>query len=168
MADTIWKTITGYEGLYEVSNEGEIARVDKGFRLLKLRIDRKGYMRVNLSKNGELKTIRVHTLVAREFIPNPYGLTEINHIDEDKTNNAVCNLEWCTRQYNVVHGTRTERQRQKVSKPVIGYSPSRTVRFNSGSEAAFAMGLRSPSSLFACCRGERKTAGGMKWRYADD
>lgn len=168
MTNDIWKPIAGYEGLYAVSSNGKIARTDNGFQLLKERIDNKGYSRVNLSKNGVLHTVRVHRLVAEHFIINPHGLSEINHIDEDKSNNSVTNLEWCSRKYNINYGTRTKKQSEKISKPVVGYSANQSLSFESGSEAAIQLGLHSPSGIFACCKGRRKTAGGLMWRYADE
>ena len=168
MTNEQWMPIVGYEGLYEISSKGKVARIDNGFRLLKQHLDRKGYPKVTLSKSGILHTARVHRLVAEHFIPNSCGFTEVNHRDEDKTNNSLSNLEWCTREYNVNFGTRTERQIAGVSKPVIGHSPAKTLSFKSGSEAAKVLGMSSPSGIFACCKGQRKTAGGFRWRYVNE
>lgn len=164
-----WEPVSGYEGLYEVSDIGQVARVSNGKReLLKQRIDRKGYSRVNLSKEGSLRTYRVHRLVAERFIANPCNYSEVNHIDENKLNNKVANLEWCSRSYNVNHGTRIERQKTKVSKPVIGVCGEVTLFFKSTVEAAKALGLKSHSSIGECCRGTRKRAKNFVWRYADE
>lgn len=100
-----WKNVIGYEGLYEVSNLGRVRRVNKG--LLKLQ-NNQGYNQVYLYKCGIRKGIRVHRLVAQAFIPNPDNLPEVNHKNEDKMNNSVDNLEWCTAKYNVNYGHRTE------------------------------------------------------------
>lgn len=116
----IWKDVKGYEGLYQVSNMGRVrsvARVvtwknqqTKSYksRMMKIR-EKNGYRVVSLYKNHKSKDNRVHRLVADAFIENPNNLPFINHIDEDKSNNKVDNLEWCTRQYNNNYGRRNEK-----------------------------------------------------------
>ena len=112
-----WRPIEGYEGLYEVSNTGLIRSLDrfvgnrnriKG-KILSINIKKGGYCSVVLSKYGKMKGYQVHRLVAQAFIPNPDNLPQVNHIDEDKSNNCVDNLEWCTAKYNINYGTRQER-----------------------------------------------------------
>ena len=119
----IWKDVVGYEGLYKVSNKGNVhsvARKDSmgrkwgGVTLRPSHNNTGGYLSVDLYKNGTRKKKRVHRLVAEVFIPNPNNYSEINHKDENKTNNHVENLEWCTSKYNINHGTRTERTSKKV------------------------------------------------------
>ena len=102
-----WKNIIGYEGLYEVSDKGNVRNVRRN-TLLKLQKNQ-GYIRVALSKNGIKTWLRVHRLVAQAFLPNPDNLPEINHKNEDKTNNRVDNLEWCDRKYNNNYGDRLEK-----------------------------------------------------------
>lgn len=108
----IWKDILGYEGLYQVSNLGNVRslnyRRSGKTKLLKQGTDN-GYKRVELSKNGKKKKYWVHRLVAISFISNPNNYKEVNHKDEDKSNNNVNNLEWCTREYNNNYGTRNKR-----------------------------------------------------------
>lgn len=118
-----WKSVPGYEGLYEVSSYGMVRSLDryvrcksKSYRLQKGSIlspakDKNGYLKVVLNCNGKCKTINVHRLVAEAFIPNPNNLREVNHLDEDKTNNIVENLEWCDRKYNLNYGTARIRSR---------------------------------------------------------
>ena len=126
----IWKDVPGYEGIYQVSNLGRIKRLPLGkqwpYRRTHNNIRKQhiknGYCQVNLSKNNEVKWYGVHRLVAMAFIPNPYNYPQVNHKDEDKTNNFVfvntdgtidydkSNLEWCTQSYNNLWGTATERQ----------------------------------------------------------
>lgn len=101
-----WRQIPGYEGLYEVSSYGRV-RNSKTYRILK-HWTTFGYLMVGLSGR---KKFYVHRLVAETFIPNIEKLPQVNHKDEDKTNNRVDNLEWCTAKYNINYGSRTERQK---------------------------------------------------------
>ena len=121
MIEEIWRPIAGYEGFYEVSNMGFVRSLDrsvpnglgyKRFRkgqIIKMWPNSKGYMRCQLSYNNDKKFYLVHRLVAEAFIPKVNGLPEINHKDEDKTNNSVDNLEWCDRKYNNNYGNRLKK-----------------------------------------------------------
>ena len=118
----IWKPIAGFEGLYEASNTGKIRSLDRtletpskyGFyyRTYKGKIlaqcfdGKKNYLHVNLCKNGKSSIKLVHRIIAETFIPNPKNLPEINHKDEDKTNNLITNLEWCNHKYNNNYGSK--------------------------------------------------------------
>ena len=115
--EIIWKDISGYEGLYKVSNTGEIYSMREN-KNLSLSTDRYGYPQIILYKNGESKTYKVHRLVALAFIPNPDPIKNpiINHKDENKANNNVENLEWCNYQYNNTYGTILERRKETVIK----------------------------------------------------
>ena len=90
---THWRPISGYEGFYEVSDNGEVRNSRTG-RILKQKVERNGYVRVHLSKDGTARSLLLHRVVANTFIPNPNGLLTVNHLDEDKTNNRLSNLEW--------------------------------------------------------------------------
>lgn len=134
----IWKDIDGYNGLYQISNLGRVkslGRRGKGCsledRVLKHNINKDGYHLVNLKDvNHVAKWYSVHRLVALHFIPNPNNLPIINHKDEDKSNNYMDNLEWCTIQYNNSYGTVVERQSNNkkgqsnewLNKPILQYS----------------------------------------------
>lgn len=127
MTEEIWRPVVGYEGLYEVSNTGLIRSLDrfvgnrnriKG-KILSIRIEKNGYCSVALSKYGKIKRYKIHRLVAQAFIPNPEGLPEVNHLDEDKTNNSVDNLEWCDRKYNMNFGSRLNKS--LLTKSEKGY-----------------------------------------------
>ena len=102
-----WKNIIGYEGLYEVSNKGNVRNVRRN-TLLRLSKNQ-GYIQVYLYKNGIRTGLKVHRLVAQAFIPNPDNLPCVNHKDETRNNNDVRNLEWCTQKYNCNYGTARQR-----------------------------------------------------------
>lgn len=124
MTDEIWKSVKGYEGIYEVSNMGRIMSLNwRGSKYPKLMtpiIDRKGYYNIVLSKNGKTQRCLFHRIVAEAFIEDIEGCYEINHKDEDKGNNKVSNLEWCTRKYNMNYGTIKPRmaRRRKENKTI--------------------------------------------------
>ena len=175
----IWKDIEGYEGWYEVSSYGRVRSVDRvvtyfnGIRhLLKGRImnlpkDKDGYLLCNLSKNGKATMYRVHRLVAQTFIPNPDGLSIINHKDENPSNNHVSNLEWCTQTYNVNYGTGRQRSVEKHSKPVLQLdlvTEQVIGEFPSISEASRQLKVNL-TNISRCCRGKYKSTGGFKWKY---
>ena len=123
-----WRPIVGYEGLYEVSNTGQVKSFDRYVKYSNGRIhlhkgkvlspikDRDGYLQVNLCYSGRINSIKVHRLVAQAFIPNPDNLPQVNHKDENKTNNCVENLEWCDSKYNNNYGTRKDKVRETAIK----------------------------------------------------
>ena len=110
-----WKNVIGYEGLYEVSNMGNVRNVRRN-KLLRLPKTNNRYIRISLCKNGIKTGLTVHRLVAEAFLPNPDNLPEVNHKDEDKTNNRVENLEWCNHKYNMNYGTRNIRAKETAIK----------------------------------------------------
>ena len=191
--EEIWKDIEGYEGTYQVSNLGRVRSLDrlvpavcalkKGKQVVnylrrgKILTDHwagsKGseYKYVGLSKNDKPKNFSVHRLVARAFVQNPNNLPEVNHIDEDKSNNRADNLEWVTRIENEHHGTKTERAaRTRYRRPVEALNEKGEVvaRYDRIADAAKALGLNI-STIWQVCNKIRtcKTAGGYRWRYAD-
>lgn len=115
----IWEDIKGYEGYYMVSSYGRVKSIGgrRGSsnkpKILKQGTDTSGYKMVIFRVNKHSKTFKVHRLVAETFIPNPNNLPEVNHKDEDKTNNCVDNLEYCDRLYNIRYGTGIERSAEK-------------------------------------------------------
>lgn len=114
----IWKDIEGYEGLYQVSNMGNVKSLNYKRsgkeRLLKPRKNKLGYMFVGLYKDNKPKNFRVHRLVAMTFLENPNNLSCVNHKDENPSNNHVDNLEFCTHEYNMNYGTIKERKSKKM------------------------------------------------------
>lgn len=104
--NTIWVPVSGYEGLYEVSNQGQVRSLRQGRALGPCYTGKYYCVGLTLEK-GQRRTIKIHRLVANAFIPKIAGKTHINHIDGDKENNAASNLEWCSNQDNVDHALRT-------------------------------------------------------------
>lgn len=122
-----WKAIKGYEGYYEVSNLGRVRSLGNGLTHNKSMTylrggNQDGYLIVILWKNGHGTNKRVHRLVAEAFIPNPDNLPQINHKNEDKADNRVENLEWCSAKYNCNYGTRNARAGKGISRPLYAYS----------------------------------------------
>lgn len=106
----IWKPINGYEFLYKISNLGNVLSLRTN-KLLKQNMNTSGYFAVQLCKDGKRKSYLVHRLVAEHFINNPKRCPEVNHKDEDKSNNVVDNLEWCTRKYNMNYNQLPKKQK---------------------------------------------------------
>lgn len=112
----MWKPVVGYEGLYLVNEVGQVKSTPRNgnghkSKILKSRLTKQGYVHVCLSNKDHGKNVLVHRIVAETFIPNPYNLPCINHKDENKENNRVDNLEWCSYEYNINYGTCLERQK---------------------------------------------------------
>lgn len=172
-----WRNIPGYEGLYQVSNYGNVKSLDristdgknlKGI-ILQFGKTKSGYSQVCLCKNGQTKWMLVHRIVATMFISNPHNLPEINHIDENKGNNHVQNLEWCTRDYNNrysdVYKKGLAASIGSTSKSIAQLKDGVILRvFSSIREAERVTGIQH-ESISACCRRKRKTAGGYEWAF---
>ena len=156
------KDIVGYEGEYAITRDGKVWS-HKRKKFLKPGSVR-GYHRVNLCKDGKRKCYYIHRLVAEAFIPNPNNLSQVNHKDEDKSNNCVENLEWCDAKYNNNYGTRIERAAKKQSIPIYCVELNRT--FKSQTEAAKELGLYN-SNISSGIKGKIKTTGGYHFRYAE-
>lgn len=165
MADAIWKDIPNYEGLYKISNLGQIYSV-KRKRILKPLNSHHGYKRIRLYTDSQhWTTFAIHRLVAQLFVPNPSNFSEVNHKDENHSNNCSDNLEWCDRKYNVNYGNRTK----KTYIPVIMMDKNNNIIkiFDSQIEAMKETGIKQ-GNISNYCRGFSKTAGGYKWRYKND
>ena len=163
--EEIWKDKKDYEGHYQVSNFGRVKSIKFGKEIILKQHIRGGYYSVNLSKNGILKIFKVHRLVAEVFLPNPNNYKEVNHKDEDKSNNVVSNLEWCDRKYNVNYGSRNKRAAEKLSKIVLQYDLNGNfIKEWKSIRECYRNGFCS-QHVAACCRGELKTYKGFIWRY---
>lgn len=174
----VWKTIEGFEGLYEVSNTSKIRSVDhfvkcnSGKRLIKGKelkpCDRgNGYMFVTLGKDGKQYNMSLHRAVAQAFIPNPENLPEINHKDENPANNLLDNLEWCDRTYNNNYGTRTLRASISKNKKVCQIKNNIIVKIWDSFTSINKENGWSIGNISSCCNGKRKRAYGYEWRYTD-
>lgn len=163
----VWKDVVGYEGFYKVSNKGNVKSVERldtigrrcGGLILKPRHHKHGYFHVALYKNGKKKNKLIHRIVAEAFISNPKSFLEVNHLDENKKNNEITNLEWCDTKHNVNYGTRNTRVSQKLSKKVraVNVETGEVVTFSSTMEAR-NKGYSSSVSL--ACRGVFKSSKG--------
>lgn len=172
----IWAPVKGYEGLYEVSSFGRVRSLGNGnsnnskVRILNPSKNSDGYLGVVLYKNGKSKSCKVHRLVAEAFLPNWFDEHEVNHRDEQKTNNNIYNLEWCDHKYNSNYGTRiiriTEKNTNgKCSKTILQLTKNgELVREWTSINEANRNGF-DQSNICNCCQGKRKTHKGYIWRY---
>ena len=182
-----WKPANGYEGLYEVSDAGQVRSVDRYIKtdirhvesrlikgkVLKQSIKRNGYKTVDLCKNGKVTTTLVHRLVAETFIPNPDGLRFVNHKDSNRTNNAVSNLEWVTSSENRMHGIAYGNV-TFPAKPIMCIENGMT--FDRPQHAAEWIKANHPDringsvrvaaqNIRGACKGLKHTAYGFTWQY---
>lgn len=160
----LWLDVPGYDGRYQVSNKGAVRNAKR--RPLKAHESEKGYMRVWLSTRGSLKCYPVHRLVAAAFIPNPSKLPEVNHINGNKADNRVENLEWCTTSHNRRHSAyELQNESGKPKRPVICLTDNTT--YPSVAEAA-RQTKSSKQNITLCCQGKRKHTKGLAWAYAEE
>ena len=160
--EEIWKEIEGFEGLYEVSTKGRV-RNKKTNRILGGGYDNIGYRFVLLCKaNSKPKQIKVHRLVALAFIPNPNKLPQVNHIDEDKLNNDVKNLEWVTASQNQRHSAHQRsckvKQLDKCGNLIKVWDSIMQIERETGYNQSY---------IIQCCKGKYKHAYGFRWEYVD-
>ena len=177
--EEIWKEVPGYEGLYEVSNLGRVRSLCYNHtgqtKVLKPHKNSKGYLLAHLCKEGKKKFFIVHRLVAQAFLPNPDNLPEVNHRNEDKTDNRVDNIEFCTAKYNMNFGTRNKRAAKArlnhpaLSKPVLQYDKSGIFvkEWPSTMEVERQIGW-DQGHISDCCLGKRQSAYRYIWRFVDD
>ena len=201
MKGEIWKDIEGYEGYYQISNMGRVKSLERTVwnsglnggcyvtipeKIMKGVADGHDYLQVKLYKDGKDKKCRINRLVASAFLENPQNLPEVNHKNEDKTDNRVENLEWCSSSYNINYGARNKKVAEKLkgrklseehkkkigkknSKPVFSVNKESglIMWWQSANEAEKCTGINK-NSICACLKGRQKSAGGHYWFYADD
>lgn len=162
----MWKIVVDHAN-YSISDCGEV-RNNRTNRMLIPVLTKNGYLRVGL--DGKL--CRIHRLVAEAFIDNPNGYTQVNHIDGNKCNNHVNNLEWCTPSQNIIHALKTGLMVNNTSnllppKPIEQLSLDGDVinKFDSIKDVERKLGFNN-SNISKACRGKQHTAYGYKWRYA--
>lgn len=168
--EEVWKDIPNYEGHYQASNLGRIKSLKRKGRILKQGISHNGYLSVVLSKNGKVKTYRVHRLICNTFIDNHFNKPEINHIDGNKKNNKISNLEWCTCSENMIHAYSTGIFKASGPKKNINqFNINGTFirKWNSQSEAAKQLNIHQ-SAISNCCNQKVKTVGGYVWKFAQE
>lgn len=173
----IWRAIKGTKGFIEVSNRGRVRSLLTGTpRILKTQTDSNGYHRIRVTIEREKMTYKVHREVAKAFIDNPNKLPQVNHIDGNKQNNDVSNLEWVTNKENAHHAIvnglwdnvfeSTKKENERRKKPVMGYysddSQSFSKWFESVSEAERYVGSRH---ITAVLKGKRSHTKGWTFRY---
>lgn len=191
-----WKDIHGWEGLYQISDKGNVRSLDRTMerkngrvlvccgKLLKPQPNSKGYLRVQLKSPGKTSVLFVHRLVAEHFVenPKPEEYEIVNHIDNNFQNNYWFNLEWTTPLGNIQHAKKQGRldrtkewlsnQRkalEKYDKPVIGYDPLTGIRWRYfGSIQEADRNGYTASSVCKCCKGKRRLHKGLAWMYAQE
>ena len=168
----IWKDIKGYEGLYQVSKYGKVRSIKKSnYHIIKENRHKQGYPFVILS-NSKYKYHLVHRLVAEAFIPNPDNKPQVNHINGDKYDNRVENLEWVTMSENMLHSVHKLHPGlfDNRKKPITQLSKMGDFikDWPSAADAARALRIKR-TNIVHCCKKRKcfKTAGGYKWQYKE-
>lgn len=165
-----WRDVKGYEGFYQVSDLGNL-KSNKGYK--KASINQDGYYQTTLYKNGVKRNVLVHRLVAEAFLPNPYNKPTVNHIDGNKLNNKLDNLEWATNKEQTQHAIKKLGFKSVISdkcrKRQIELHQRKVKRSDGIVFESIKIASDGNESLRkhinACCKGKRKTAGGYSWEY---
>lgn len=177
LANEEWRDIAGYEGKYQVSSLGRMRSFARfsAPRIIAPRRDAYGYMMYSLFNNGKRIIKKAHRLVGVTFIPNGYNLPEINHKDEDKTNNRVSNLEWCSHLYNSRYGTKIPRlsfyamYQGHCLRKIRQYSlEGAFIKEHISSRMAERETGVKHQNIIEVCKGAQRQAKGYLWCYADD
>lgn len=170
----LWKNIQGYEGLYQISNFGRVKSFRKSTKyscqsefILKPSVANTGYAQVCLYANGTRKKFLVHRLVAGAFIPNPDNLPQINHKDENRLNNHISNLEWCTPEYNNAYGSAKIRAIDTRSKPIeqLTYDGKVIAVYRSSRIASEITGIKKGTLIMAI--NKHSQCNGYFWRFSN-
>ena len=182
----VWRPVKGYEGYYEVSDQGRVRSLDRTVRganamsdsypinlkgcILKPGIASRGYRQVILCRDGVKKHCGVHRLVAEAFIPNPDNLPQVNHKDENTSNNIVSNLEWCDTVYNINYGTGIDRRSRKCFKCIeqLTLDGQHVAYYESTAELErLSKGRYESAAISNAARGRSSCSYGYKWRYVE-
>ena len=173
MIEEQWLNISGYEGLYQISNFGRVKSFYfKNHRILKPH-KVKGYSNVELYKNKKKKQFYIHRLVMENFCPiENMNVLDVNHKDEDKSNNHISNLEWMTHKDNLNYGSRAEKARMKMQGKNSSRSKKvrcieKNVIYEALREAERQLGIPA-TNISKACKGKIKTAGGYHWEYVEE
>ena len=150
------KDIKGYEGIYGITSCGKVWSYRRKKFLTPI-ANEKGYLIVNLCKDGKVKKYMIHRLLAEAYIPNPDNLPQVDHIDNDKTHNYVNNLQWITNRDN---------SRKSNNKPILQYDLDGN--FVREWECAYDVGKVAVKNINHCLKGRIKTAYGFIWKYKED
>lgn len=161
----VWKDVLGYEGLYQISDQGRVFSVRRG-KLRKLNDTGRGYKQVALLKQGSREHTLVHRLVAEAFIPNPENKPQINHINGDKSDNRVENLEWCTMSENLYHRHRVLNQPGCRSRPVVCTNTGEV--YPSVKAAARALGVSRTGILRVCHKQQKAVRPKLHFKFKED
>ena len=193
MMNNIWADIKNYESIYQINKNGEIKSLAREFidktnrkqvikeKILKPCKNTPGYLYVPLSKNGKVKNHNIHRLLAEHFISNPKNKPHINHIDGNKLNNSLDNLEWCTHKENAEHASKLKLYKPSYSmKNKFGKDNPHSIKilqfdkegtfiasFYGANEAKRVTGIDN-SEILKVCKLKRKTAGGFIWKFANE
>ena len=166
----IWKDIKGYEGMYQVSNMGRVKSLKHNKeKILKLHKGSRGYLDVKMC-NLKQKRFSVHRLVAETFLDNPNNYTEVNHLDENKENNNVTNLEWCNHKYNINYGKRNMKMAYTNSKPVVQLDKNYKIikSYLSIKMASEVNNIKFANISNICNHIKGKSANGYYWYFLDE
>lgn len=158
------KEIKNYEGYYSITEDGEVYSDRRG-KYLKQYQTPKGYKTVHLSVGNCSKGFQVHRLVAEAFIPNPNNYPQVNHKDENPSNNHVSNLEWVTAEENINYRSHNSNMIKTQSYPVLCVELNKM--FLNARIAASEFNLNR-QNIQACCNGKRGTCGGFHWKYCEE
>ncbi len=183
MALAVWRPVKGYEGLYEVSNTGEVKSLFRYKKVLKQSVQKNGYCTVELFKKGVSKRLLVHRLVAEAFLSNNEEFPQVNHIDENKLNNSADNLEWCTAKYNMNYGRGAKTRHDKIDYsselrkrvarengkknaiPIGQYKNDELICIHENAHEANRKTGIDRAHICDVANGKRETAGGYVWKY---
>lgn len=181
MEKEIWKSISGYEQLYEVSNFGKVRSIDRivdgrngvvSGKILSFSNNGTGYKQVCLCKDNVKSTKYVHRLVAEAFVPNPNNYTDINHKNEKRDDNMASNLEWCTKKYNQNYNNCPLKKRLALisirGKGVCSYDENGKIIKEYLCVSDVKNDGYGRRNVVLCCQGKRRTCGGLFWAFVGE